>query len=83
MWKVARYTTAAPFYFEPLDHYLDGGLRANNPTAYAFSKIQSFLDEQAAVSHVSINTLKNSGLYRLTATQCKLQGRLEYFDTII
>ena len=51
---MARYTTAAPFYFEPLDHYLDGGLKANNPTAYAFAKIQTFLDEQAAASHVSL-----------------------------
>ena len=49
MWKVARCTSAAPGYFEPVDKYIDGGVRANNPSNYALTKIQDSLDEQAKV----------------------------------
>ena len=50
IWKVARYTSAGPVYFEPLDHYVDGGVRANNPSNYALTRIQEFLDKQAEAS---------------------------------
>ena len=57
VWKVARYTSSAPVYFEPgeseeLDSenrrykFVDGGVKANNPTDYAFTRIQKHLDEQ-------------------------------------
>ena len=40
VWKVARYTSAAPIYFTECDSYVDGGLVANNPCNYALTKIQ-------------------------------------------
>ena len=52
VWKVAKYTSAAPVYFEPEEcgqhRYVDGGIKANNPTDYALTKIQTHLDEQSA-----------------------------------
>ena len=43
VWKVARYTTAAPVYFTECDNYVDGGVKANNPSAFGLTEIQSFL----------------------------------------
>ena len=54
MWKAARYTSAAPVYFEPEDGFIDGGVKANNPTDYALTKIQKFYD-------INDKVLKESG----------------------
>lgn len=42
VWKVARYTTAAPMYFKECDDYVDGGVLANNPSETGLTKIQNF-----------------------------------------
>lgn len=42
IWKVARYTSAAPLFFTESDHYVDGGVLANNPTEYALTAINNF-----------------------------------------
>ncbi len=46
VWKVGRYTSAAPMYFKELDNYVDGGVVANNPCQYALTRIQRFLRDQ-------------------------------------
>ena len=48
VWKVARYTSAAPMYFTEMDHYVDGGVMANNPCDYGLARIQHhfFLRQQ-------------------------------------
>ena len=43
VWKVARYTSAAPVFFTECDNYIDGGVVANNPTMHALPEIQEFL----------------------------------------
>ena len=43
VWKVARYTSAAPVFFAECDNYVDGGVKANNPTTYGLAEIQDFL----------------------------------------
>ena len=42
VWKVARYTSAAPLFFTEFEDYVDGGVLANNPCSYGFSAIQNF-----------------------------------------
>jgi patatin-like phospholipase/acyl hydrolase len=42
VWKVARYTSAAPAMFQELDNYVDGGVLANNPSSYGLTAIQTF-----------------------------------------
>lgn len=37
---MARYTSAAPTYFEELDNYVDGGVLANNPSIGGLTEIQ-------------------------------------------
>ena len=40
VWKVGRYTAAAPLYFTECDYYVDGGVLANNPCSDALTRIQ-------------------------------------------
>ena len=42
VWKVARYTSAAPLFFSEMDHYVDGAVLANNPCEYALTAINNF-----------------------------------------
>lgn len=42
VWKVARYTSAAPLIFSEMDHYVDGAVLANNPCEYALTAINNF-----------------------------------------
>ena len=52
IWQVARATSAAPGYFEPMvignDPYLDGGLRANNPAVLAYDNARQVVDTKDA-----------------------------------
>ena len=41
VWKVARYTSAAPLFFKELDNYVDGGILANNPCSVGLAAMQT------------------------------------------
>ena len=68
IWKVARATIAAPFYFRPLQMqedrtnavYIDGGFGANNPSEQVYASIQELSDDapQSVRTLVSIGTGK-------------------------
>jgi hypothetical protein len=45
LWKIARSSSAAPFYFPQFDRFLDGGLVANNPTMDTIADIEELKDE--------------------------------------
>ena len=70
IWKVARYTSAAPVYFKPLNHFVDGGVRANNPSNYALTKIQQFLDEQAEASGTVTKCVCVSNKCKIASFDC-------------
>ncbi|CAI8037584.1 85/88 kDa calcium-independent phospholipase A2 [Geodia barretti] len=46
VWKVGRYTAAAPLYFTECDYYVDGGVLANNPCSGALTRIQDYHKEK-------------------------------------
>lgn len=53
LWKVARCSGAAPTYFRPMDHFLDGGLLANNPTLDTLTEIHKYNKENRCCSSES------------------------------
>ena len=65
VWKAARYTSAAPLYFEPKDGYTDGGIKANNPTDLALTEIQKYLDLQDEAHKIATESfsVKDVSLY--------------------
>eukprot|EP00731_Ephydatia_muelleri_P031662 Em0023g169a len=63
VWKVARYTSAAPLYFTEFDNYVDGGVLANNPCEYALTAIQNFYREQKMRPQISLLVSVGSGVY--------------------
>jgi hypothetical protein len=56
IWQVARATTAAPTYFEPMkireEKFLDGGFgtQANNPSWYAFIEVSQMHGSEKAIA---------------------------------
>ena len=46
VWKVGRYTSAAPYYFTECEDYIDGGILANNPSEAALTVIQDHYHKQ-------------------------------------
>ena len=65
VWKVARYTTAAPMYFTECDNYVDGGVLANNPCNDALARIQSYYHSREEAFPVAFIVSIGSGLYPL------------------
>ena len=62
IWKVARYTSAAPLYFSSKDGYLDGGLLADNPTEDALTAIQNFYRKREMQIPISLVVSLGSGI---------------------
>ena len=58
---VARYTSAAPLFFNEMDDYVDGGLLANNPCEIGLTKIQNYYRERGQKFPVSLMVSIGSG----------------------
>ena len=63
VWKVARYTSAAPIYFTECDNYVDGGVLANNPTASGLTEIQDYLDTHARGTKIACVVSVGCGVF--------------------
>ena len=63
VWKVARYTSAAPMFFSECDDYVDGGVLCNNPTDSGLTAIQSFYRLQGKKFPIALVVSIGSGKY--------------------
>ena len=63
VWKVARYTTAAPMFFKECDNYVDGGVLANNPCDYGMTAIQNFYRHQEQKIPITVVVSVGTGVY--------------------
>ena len=61
VWKVARYTSGGPIYFNPLDDYVDGGVLANNPSAGGLTQIQEYYFSKKQKLPISLIVSVGSG----------------------
>jgi patatin-like phospholipase/acyl hydrolase len=62
VWEVARYTSAAPFYFRAKDNYVDGGLLASNPSLHGLTTIQDHLRREGRGTGVSLLVSVGAGM---------------------
>ena len=63
IWKVARYTSAAPTYFSECDNYVDGGVLANNPCEAGLAHLQEFYHNQGTRLTISCMVSVGTGIY--------------------
>ena len=54
VWKVARYTSAAPIYFTEFEDYVDGGVLAQNPSVLGLTAIQKHFNESGQQLPISL-----------------------------
>ena len=46
IWTAARATSAAPAFFKQFGNYVDGGLKANNPSMSALTRIHQYYSDR-------------------------------------
>eukprot|EP00731_Ephydatia_muelleri_P031660 Em0023g167a len=68
VWKVARYTSAAPMHYTEFENYVDGGVLANNPCDEGLIKIQSHYRHQGVRTFVSCVVSIGCGVYPMSDT---------------
>ena len=70
VWRVARYTSAAPLYFTAKDGYLDGGLLSDNPAEDALTTIQQFYRKRGLQLPVSLVVSVGAGVNPVEPRKC-------------
>lgn len=63
VWKVARYTSAAPAFFTEFENYVDGGVKANNPCSFALSKMETWHHGKGIKLPLSLVVSIGTGIY--------------------
>ena len=85
IWKVGRYTSAAPMYFSECDNYVDGGVLANNPCQDGLSRIQQFYQERGRRLSVACMVSVGSGIYpaeEMGSTRFRVGGVIDSVQTL-
>ena len=63
VWKVARYTSAGPVYFNEKDNYVDGGILAQNPSSVGLTAIQKYHHDRGMKLPISLVVSIGSGQF--------------------
>ena len=63
VWKVARYTSAAPVLFGESDGYVDGGVLANNPSESGLTRIHNYYQGRGEKLPISLVVSVGCGKY--------------------
>ena len=63
VWKVARYSSAAPMHFSECDNYVDGGVLANNPCDTGLMRIQKHYADMGVRLPISCVVSVGSGVF--------------------
>ena len=90
MWKVARYTSAAPIFFTEKDNYVDGGVLANNPSSVALTAIQAHFRKKghrlpiSMVVSIGTGQVPDSALGNIDVSEILHAGKkfLKVFSTL-
>ena len=61
VWKVARYTSAAPIYFTEFEDHVDGGVLAQNPSLVGLTAIQKHFNNKRQKLPISLVVSIGSG----------------------
>ena len=64
IWVAARCTSAAPVYFKPYKQYVDGGIKANNPSSDALTRIHEYYKKSHRRRSYKITSLVSLGCGR-------------------
>ena len=62
VWKVGRYTSAAPLHFKEFENYIDGGMLVNNPSEAALTVIQDYYHMNEKKIPISLLVSVGSGI---------------------
>ena len=75
----ARCTSAAPVYFKPYKQYIDGGIKANNPSLDALTKIHEYYKRSHKRRNYKITSLVSLGCGRFDQKR-KNMAALDFID---
>lgn len=81
VWEVVRATSAAPTVFKSLDgKYVDGGVKANNPSEFALAEIRDYHRRRSIpMPHISFMVSVGTGI---SPAKEKVQFRGEIMDIL-
>ena len=63
IWKVARYTSAAPMFFTEFEDYVDGGVLANNPCESGLTAIQNYHRQKRLKLDIALVVSVGTGIF--------------------
>ena len=67
IWMAARASSAAPAYFKQFGKYIDGGMKANNPSMSALTRIHQYYSD-CGKRNYKISCVVSLGCGKFTAT---------------
>lgn len=88
IWEVARATSAAPTYFDPIiidgEEYFDGGIGYNNPVALVFDEVMSKSGPPGACTMIEIfDLLVSIGTGQKPSKKLKMKRKLPLIKRLV